>query len=110
VLQTLRASPGNGRIMSQRLRALTLAVAFAVGGIVTSRAQQMPNAKEMSGVPREASDLPADAVSVRVVRGVFTSNIADQPVTFTIDGKTRTIKTDENGRAQVSQLRPGTKI
>ena len=39
--------------------------------------RQMPNPKEMSGVPLPAPDLPAGTVSVRVVRGSFANNVAE---------------------------------
>lgn len=68
----------------------------------------MPNPKEISGVPLPAQDVPAGAVSVRVIRGGFDKNIVDQPVQFTIGGKTQTVKTDAQGRAQVSGLAAGT--
>ncbi len=73
-------------------------------------AQQMPNPKEISGVPLPATDVPAGTVSVRVVRGSFTTNISDQPVEFTIDGKTQTKKTDDQGRAQMSGLKTGARV
>jgi hypothetical protein len=89
------------------------AVVFAVclGAVATpAAAQQMPNPKEISGVPLPAQDLPAGTISVRVVRGSFTSNLTNQPVEITVDGKTQTKKTDESGRVQVTGLKPGTKV
>lgn len=89
------------------------AIAFAacVGLVaVPAAAQQMPNPKEISGVPLPAQDLPAGTVSVRVVRGSFASNVTNQPVEITVDGKTQTKKTDENGRVQVADLKPGAKV
>jgi hypothetical protein len=71
---------------------------------------QMPDPKEMSGVPRPASDLPKDTVSVRLIRGSFSNNIAGHDVEFLIDGVKRTVKTDDGGRAQVSGLKPGTRV
>jgi hypothetical protein len=71
---------------------------------------QMPNPKDMSGLARPADDLPVGAISVRVIRGSFANNIPNQPVEFTVDGKTQTIPTDSDGRAQLSGLRPGTHV
>lgn len=71
---------------------------------------QMPNPKEISGVPLPAQDVPVGTVSVRVVRGAFTSNVAKQPVEITVDAKTETKTTDDQGRAVVSGLKPGTKV
>ncbi len=59
----------------------------------------MPDPKQMSGIPRPVSDLPDRTVSVRVIRGDLSNNIANQPVDLLIDGKSQTVKTDENGRA-----------
>lgn len=68
---------------------------------------QMPDPKQISGVPLPATDVPAGNVSVRVVRGSFANNVAGQPVEFTVDGKTQTIKTDEQGRALIAGLKNG---
>jgi hypothetical protein len=67
----------------------------------------MPNPSEISGVPLPSTDVPAGTVSVRVIRGDFSKNIAGQRVDFTVDGRTETGTTDAEGRAQVSGLRPG---
>jgi len=68
---------------------------------------QMPDPKQISGVPLPATDVPAGSVSVRVVRGSFANNVTGQPVEFTVDGKTQTIKTDEQGRALIAGLKNG---
>jgi len=47
---------------------------------------------------------------VRVVRGAFTTNLTDQPVEITIDGKKQTQKTDSSGRVQIANLKAGTKV
>jgi hypothetical protein len=67
----------------------------------------MPNPKEISGVPLPASDLPAGTITVRVVRGGFDKNIADQPVQFVVNGKAQTVKTDAQGRAEITGLKTG---
>ena len=41
---------------------------------------QMPDPKQMSGIPRPVTDLPDRAISVRVIRGSLSNNIANQPV------------------------------
>jgi len=83
---------------------LTLALPLA------ALAQQMPNPREMSGVPLPVADVPQGTVTVRVIRGNFDKPIVGQPVEFTIDGKVRVDKTDASGRAQVSGLKPGTRL
>jgi hypothetical protein len=66
--------------------------------------------RQASGVPLPAADLPAGTVSVRVVRESFANNVANQAVVFVIDGAERTVVTDAQGRAQVSDLKPGAKV
>jgi hypothetical protein len=90
-----------------RAWALVAALLLAAGPAL---AQQMPNPKEISGVPLPAADVPAGSVSIRVVRGAFTNNVTNQPVEITIDGKTETKKTDDQGRVLVSGLKAGAKV
>ncbi len=70
---------------------------------------QMPDPKQMSGIPRPVTDLPTGHVSVRVIRGQLSNNIQGQPVEMQASGKVvGTVKTDENGRAEFSGIAPGT--
>jgi hypothetical protein len=69
---------------------------------------QMPDAKEMSGIPRPVTDLPAGQVSVRLIRGQLSNNIQGHPVEVHAGGKVITVKTDENGRAEFSGVAAGT--
>src|SRR5262245_50368899 len=41
---------------------------------------QMPDPKQMSGIPRPVDDLPSGSVSVRLIRGELSNNIANHPV------------------------------
>jgi hypothetical protein len=61
-------------------------------------------------VPLPASDLPAGTVSVRVIRGSFANNLSGVDVTFTVNGRPQTAKTDAEGRAQVSGLPRGASV
>lgn len=85
-------------------------------GLVTllpaaTRAQfQMPDPREMSGIPRPVTDLPERSVSVRLIRGQLSNNIADHPVELEVDGEVRSVNTDENGRAQFDDLPPGARL
>ena len=47
----------------------------------------MPDPKQMSGIPRPVDDLPNGAVSVRLIRGALSNNIAGQPVELHVGGK-----------------------
>jgi hypothetical protein len=61
----------------------------------------------MSGIPRPVDDLPPGAVSVRVVRGQLTNNVANQRVDLSVDGAVQSAQTDAEGRAQFSGFKPG---
>ena len=96
-----------------KLMALLLAFFISFSFFVfphTAQAQiQMPDPKQMSGIPRPVNDLPAGHVSVRLIRGQLSNNIQGHPVEMQAGGKTiATVKTDENGRAEFSDIAPGT--
>src|SRR5476651_2119268 len=84
-----------------------------LGVLCVERAQlpaqfQMPDPKQMAGIPRPVDDLPNGAVSVRLIRGQLSNNITGHPVELRVGGKTLTVKTDENGRAEFKDLITGT--
>jgi hypothetical protein len=70
----------------------------------------MPDPKQMSGIPRPVDDLPDGSISVRLIRGSLSNNIANHPVQLLVDGKAMTARTDEAGRAQFDKLKPGTVV
>jgi len=70
----------------------------------------MPDAKEMSGIPRPVNDLPDGSISVRLIRGDLSNNIPKHPVELHAGSKVTTVNTDENGRAQFDKLEPGTSV
>lgn len=96
-------------LMVQRALVLNvLCVLCVLGGSSFAAAQiQMPDARQMSGIPRPVDDLPARTVSVRLVRGDLSNNIANHPVELHVGGKVETVVTDEAGRAQFGPLTPG---
>jgi len=71
---------------------------------------QMPDPKQMSGIPRPVTDLPDKSISVRVIRGELSNNITNQPVELHVGGKVLTAKTDEAGRAQFDNVTPGATV
>ena len=71
-------------------------------------AAQMPDARQMSGIPMPTSDVPAGSVSVRLVRGELTNNIVGHPVELHGGARAETVKTDQDGRAMFAGLQPGT--
>jgi hypothetical protein len=72
---------------------------------------QMPDPKQMSGIPRPVGDLPVGTVTVRLIRGGFTNPLPGQTVELTGAGMAaKTAKSDESGRAQFDGLNPGTRV
>ena len=71
---------------------------------------QMPDPKQMSGIPRPVTDLETGHVSVRLIRGQLANNISGHPVEMHAGGKVLTVKTDENGRAEFSGVAAGTAV
>lgn len=68
---------------------------------------QMPDARQMSGIPMPSPDVPAGSIVVRLVRGDISNNITNHPIELQVGGRTLTSKTDEAGRATFSGLAPG---
>lgn len=68
---------------------------------------QMPDAKEMSGIPRPVGDLPNGSVSVRLIRGNLSNNIANHTIELHVGPKVLTARTDEAGRVQFDALDAG---
>jgi hypothetical protein len=78
------------------------------GDVAPIRAQfQMPDAKQMSGIPRPVDDLPDGSISIRLVRGSLSNNITNHPVELNVAGRALTVKTDDAGRAQFDRVEPG---
>lgn len=89
------------------LGATCLAQAF---GAVLVAQPGMPDIKQMSGIPRPVTDLPDGAISVRVVRGELTNNVANQTVELRAGSSVLTQKTDQTGHAQFSGLTAGATV
>lgn len=89
-----------------------LCILCVLGGSAAQlRAQfQMPDPKQMSGIPRPVDDLPDATVSVRLIRGQMTNNMVGQDVTLEGGGKAVTVKTNEDGRAEFTGVAPGTNV
>jgi hypothetical protein len=86
--------------------ALSLASPARAQGVAGA---QMPDPKQMSGVPLPTSDVPAGTLTVRVVRGSLSNLIVDQPVELHGD-TTATAKTNDAGRAEFTGLKPGARV
>jgi hypothetical protein len=85
---------------------VALLVCFAIGAPVLAQFQ-MPDPRQMAGIPRPVTDLPNGTVSVRLIRGALSNNIQDFPVDLHVGSQVRTAKTDESGRAEFGGLPPG---
>lgn len=71
---------------------------------------QMPDPREMSGLPLPSGDLPDGVISVRVIRGQLSNNIVDHPVELHEGDTVRVERTDENGRAQFTGIPSGATV
>jgi hypothetical protein len=91
------------------MRGRTAAVLAGIAAAVAAVAAQ-PDPRQMSGQPLPSPDLPGGVVSVRVVRGALTDNVADQTVEAVVGGVVRTAVTDAGGRAQFLGVSPGATI
>jgi hypothetical protein len=71
---------------------------------------QMPDAKQMSGIPLPVADLAPGTVTVRVVRGSMANVVSDHPVELSGGPSPMVARTNDTGRAEFSGLRPGTRV
>jgi hypothetical protein len=70
----------------------------------------MPDARSMSGIPRQVDDLPVGTVAVLVVKGDITNPLKGHPVELHVGETRRTAKTDDTGHAQFGGLAPGATV
>jgi hypothetical protein len=71
---------------------------------------QMPDPKQMAGIPRPVTDLPDGSISVRLIRGQLSNNISGHPVEARVGDRVVTVKTDDAGRAQFDKLQAGASV
>jgi hypothetical protein len=97
--------------VSARPLAIGVALVAVLSVAAISSAQlQMPDPKQMSGIPRPVDDLPAGSISVRLIRGSLSNNITGHAVDLIVGGKKQTVKTDESGRAQFDKVPAGATV
>lgn len=99
--------------MTRRCAALALALGL-LGVPLVAAAQppagaQMPDPKQMSGVPLPTAEVPVGTVTVRVVRGSLSNLVVGQRVDLT-GGATASASTNDAGRAEFSGLKPGVRV
>lgn len=90
-----------------RIGKMLIGALIALSGAGLAAQGQMPDPRAMSGLPLPSTEIPPGSLSVRVMRGSFDQNVANQPVEVSVDGAVRTVTTGEDGRAIVSGLRVG---
>lgn len=95
-----------GRLVASAACALCLAVSAQAQ---VAPGAQMPDPKQMSGVPLPTSDVPAGTVTVRVVRGTLSNLVVGQSVELAGD-LSATATTNDAGRAEFSGLKPGARL
>lgn len=90
---------------------LILCVLSVLCGVREAATQvQMPDPKQMSGIPRPDGQMQAGAISVRLIRGDLSNNITGHPVELHAGDKVQTLKTDEAGRVEFTGLPAGTNV
>ena len=87
-----------------------LLLALIAQGPFSGQGGQMPDPKQMSGMPLPVPDLPVGTVTARVIRGQLSNPLEGQTVELTGTGAARTAKTDGSGRATFTGLTPGTTV
>jgi hypothetical protein len=97
------------RVAVVRSIVAVLGVLGVIGVLCGDLAAQM-DPRQVSGIPRPVDDLPTGSVSVRVIKGDMTHNLANQPVELQVGGETKTVTTDAEGRAQFDKLPAGTPV
>ena len=99
-------------VVRRCLRCVVLgSVAFVVVFAQAPRVSaQMPDPKQMSGLPLPVPDLAVGTVTARVFRGQLSNPIEGQSVEVTGAGSAKTSKTDASGRATFTGLTPGARV
>ena len=92
-----------GFSLSRRLGTVSIAGVLVFGVLVSAQ----PDPRRMSGIPLPDPQLSTGTISVRVIRGQMSNNVADHPVELTQGDELVTVNTDADGRATFLKLDPG---
>src|SRR5204862_957653 len=96
---------------AMKMRAISVGLLFTcLLASPPSLQAQMPDPRQMSGIPLPVADLPAGTVTVRVVRGAITNVLTGQLVELTGGPSPLSAKTNDAGRAEFSGLQPGARV
>jgi len=96
--------------VSRRITMALCAALLTLAAIPASVGGQMPDPRQMSGLPLPVNDVPPGTVTVRVIRGALTNPVAGHEVQLV--GPATGLKgvTNESGRAEFSNLAVGTRL
>src|SRR4029077_13178394 len=100
VLQVVRRETVNSivvRIHEFRIALILCVLGVLLGGAFVSAQIQMPDAKQMSGIPRPDGQMASGTVTVRLIRGDLSNNITGHPVELHVGDKVQTVNTDDQG-------------
>src|SRR6478736_9367625 len=110
-MRTQRDSPPQRTQRTQRFFKVVLCILCVLCGGELFAQFQMPDPKQMAGIPRPVNDLPDGSISVRLIRGQLSNNIASHPVEAHFEnGRVVTVNTDDAGRAQFDKLQVGASV
>jgi hypothetical protein len=85
-------------------------VLAAIFVMSSSAAAQMPDARQMSGIPRPDPQLATGTVTVRVARGSFANPVDSLTVDLSVGGSSKQATTNAEGRAEFTGIAPGARL
>jgi hypothetical protein len=88
---------------------LIFSVVFATS-VPSAPAQEMPDVRQMSGMPLPVGDLEPGTVVVRVVKGSLANVIPNQTVELRGPAAPTSATTDDTGRAEFKAVASGTRV
>ena len=97
-------------MMSRPSGARFLATVLAVLLCAVTAAAQMPDARQMSGIPRPDPQLATGTLTVRVARGSFANPVDSLTVELAAGGSPKQATTNGEGRAEFTGIAPGTTV
>lgn len=99
------------RQKTEATKCLCIAAALVAAILTASTAlAQMPDARQMSGIPRPDPQLTTGTVTVRVARGSFANPVDSLTVELSVAGASRQATTNGEGRAEFTGIAPGTTV
>jgi hypothetical protein len=97
-------------LRSSRWATAALVAIIAILGFSSGARAQMPDARQMSGIPRPDPQLATGTVTVRVARGSFANPVVSLTVDLSGGSSPRQATTNAEGRAEFTGIAPGTRL